>query len=138
MDGSGNVYVADTKDKAIKEWIPATQTLNTLVSSGLFGPMDVAVDCSDNVYIADFREVKEWNAATRALTTLVSSPSIDARAVAVDAAGNVYIADSEATRSRSGKRRRRRSARWSSRERIGRVTWQWMVRGTSTMLTLTT
>ena len=49
----GNVYFADSGDNTIKEWNATTQTVSTLVSSGLLGPTDVAVDGSGNVYIAD-------------------------------------------------------------------------------------
>ena len=50
VDGSGNVYIADT---AIKEWNASTNTVTTLVSKGLNSPQGVAVDGSGNVYIAD-------------------------------------------------------------------------------------
>ena len=75
MDASGNVYIADTGNDAIKEWNAATQTVSTLVSSGLIDPAGVAVDGSGNVYIADSGDnaIKEWNAATQTLSTLVSS-----------------------------------------------------------------
>jgi DNA-binding beta-propeller fold protein YncE len=53
VDGSGNVYIADSGDKAIKQWNAATETLNTLVSSGLASPSEVAVDAAGNVYILD-------------------------------------------------------------------------------------
>ena len=35
VDGVGNVYIADTGNSAIKEWLAASNTVNTLVSSGL-------------------------------------------------------------------------------------------------------
>jgi DNA-binding beta-propeller fold protein YncE len=95
VDAAGNVYIADTKDNAVKEWNAATQTLGTLVSSGLNGPQGVAVDAAGNVYIADTQDnaIKEWNAATQTLSTLVSSGLSGPQGVAVDASGNVYIAD---------------------------------------------
>ena len=49
----GNVYIADTDNHAIKEWIAASNTITTLVSSGLALPSGVAVDGSGYVYIAD-------------------------------------------------------------------------------------
>jgi uncharacterized repeat protein (TIGR01451 family) len=51
VDGSGNVYIADSSDSAIKEWSASTQQVTTLVSSGLPDPLGVAVDGSDDVYI---------------------------------------------------------------------------------------
>ena len=53
MDGSGNVYIADALNNAIKEWNVSTQQVTTLVPSGLSFPFGVAVDSSGNVYIAD-------------------------------------------------------------------------------------
>ena len=57
VDGSGNVYIADDGNNAIKEWNAATQTVNTLASSGLGGPFGVAVDGLGNVYYTDFTNV---------------------------------------------------------------------------------
>ena len=95
MDSAGNVYIADSGDNAIKEWNPTTQTLSTLVSSGLDHPMGVAVDGGGNVYIADSEDnaIKEWSAATQTVSTMVSSGLNDPTAVAVDGDGNVFIAD---------------------------------------------
>ena len=74
----------------------AANPLTTLVSSGLRGPDDVAVDGAGNVYIADAgnNAVKEWNAASNTVTTLVSSGLNNPHGVTVDGVGNVYIADS--------------------------------------------
>ena len=95
VDGSGNVYIADTNNNAIKEWNPATQQVTTLVSSGLSSPSGVAVDGSSNVYMADYgnNAIKEWSAATHLVTTLVSSGLFSPQRVAVDGSGNVYIAE---------------------------------------------
>jgi sugar lactone lactonase YvrE len=97
VDGSGNVYIADTYDNAIKEWVSATNTVVTLVSSGLSSPEGIAVDASGNVYIADTGDnaIKEWNQASNMVTTLVPSSSglFLPTGIAVDGNGNVYIAD---------------------------------------------
>jgi DNA-binding beta-propeller fold protein YncE len=95
VDGSGNVYIADSGDNEIQEWTVANNTLTPLVSSGLSGPIGVAVDGSANVYIADTgnNAIKEWTVANGNVTTLVSSGLSGPFAVAVDGAGNVYIAD---------------------------------------------
>ena len=61
--------------KAIKEWVAASNTVTTLVSSGLAYPSGVAVDGAGNVYIADtfHNAIKEWVAASNTVITLVSS-----------------------------------------------------------------
>ncbi len=73
MDGSGNVYIADTCDNAIKEWNATTNAVSTLVASGLNQPQGVALDSSGNVYIADSdnNAIKEWHATTQTVSTLV-------------------------------------------------------------------
>ncbi len=95
VDGVGNVYFANSGDYTIKEWVAASNTVNTLVSSGLNSPGGVAIDAAGNVYIADYghNAVREWVAASNTVSTLVSSGLSGPRGVAVDGAGNVFIAD---------------------------------------------
>ena len=95
VDGSGNVYIADAYNNAIKKWTAANNTVTTLVASGLSNPFGVAVDGTGNVYIADTHNnaIKKWTAANNTVTTLVSSGLNLPYNVAVDNAGNVYIAD---------------------------------------------
>ena len=95
VDASGNVYIADYFNNAIKEWKASPQTVSTLVSSGLGEPMGVAVDGSGNVYFTDMknRAIKEWKVSTQTVSTLVSSGLIQPGGVAVDASGNVYFSD---------------------------------------------
>ena len=95
VDGSGNVYIADSGHNAIKEWTPANNTLTTLVSLGLNSPESVAVDGQGNVYIADTinSAIKKWMAEDGGISTLVSSGLFFPGAVALDGSGDVYIAD---------------------------------------------
>ncbi len=95
VDGTGNVYIADSGNSAIKEWTPGSNTATTLVSSGLSNPRGVAVDGAGNTYISDYANnaIYEWSAANKTNTTLVSSGLFAPLGVAVDGAGNVYIAD---------------------------------------------
>ena len=96
VDGVGNVYIADTGHKAIKEWKASTRQVTTLISTGLTRPTAVSVDRSANVYIADSGNggIKEWNALTGEVTTLASAPQlVNPSGVTVDGAGNVFIAD---------------------------------------------
>jgi hypothetical protein len=53
LDASGNVYIADSGNNAIKEWIPSSSTTATLLAGGIKYPSGVAVDELGNVYIAD-------------------------------------------------------------------------------------
>ena len=94
VDRSGNVYVADSNNNAVKEWSASTKTVTTLVSSGLSCPTGIAVYISGNVYIADTANdaVKEWNASTKTVSVLVSGLSFPTD-VAVYGSGNVFIAD---------------------------------------------
>jgi streptogramin lyase len=93
VDGSGNVFIADTNHNAIKEYNAATQQVSTLVSSGLSDPYGVAVDGAGNVFIADTgnNAIKEWSPTT-GVRTLVSGLDFPA-GVAVDSSGNVYFSD---------------------------------------------
>jgi sugar lactone lactonase YvrE/ribosomal protein S11 len=95
VDSSGNVYIADYSNGAIKEWNFATQQVTALVSSGLNNPVGVAVDAGGNVYFADQgnNAIKEWTASTQQVTALVTGLN-GPQGVAVDSSGNVYIADS--------------------------------------------
>src|SRR4051812_32516487 len=54
VDGSGNVFVADSNNSAVKEIVAAGgyTTVNTL-GSGFNTPFGVAVDGSGNVFVAD-------------------------------------------------------------------------------------
>jgi sugar lactone lactonase YvrE len=95
VDGTGNVYIADTHNSAIKKWSPANNTVSTLVSSNdLNYPYGVAVDGSGNLYIADQNDnaLKKWTAATSEVSTLASGLN-SPQSVAVDGAGNVYLTE---------------------------------------------
>ena len=54
VDGSGNVYIADTYNlRVLMETLSAgSYTESVVPSSALYGPAGVAVDGSGNVYIA--------------------------------------------------------------------------------------
>jgi DNA-binding beta-propeller fold protein YncE len=94
VDSTGNVYIADTGNQAIKKWTAANNTVTTL-ALGLSQPRGVAVDGAGNVYIADQANnaIKEWMATSNTVTTLVASGLNYPWGVAVDGAGNVYMAD---------------------------------------------
>ncbi len=105
VDGSGNVYVADSGNNAVKEIlavngsIPASPTINTL-ATGFGQPAGIAVDGSGNVYVADagngvVDEIMAVNGSIPASPTIVTlnAPLGEPYGVAVDTLGNVYVAD---------------------------------------------
>jgi autotransporter-associated beta strand protein len=96
VDSTGNVYIADYGNNAVKKWTVANNTVTTLIASGLSYPMGVAVDGAGNAFIADTynNAIKQWTAASNTVTTLVSAGLSSPWGLAVDNAGNVYIADS--------------------------------------------
>ena len=123
VDGSGNVYVADTFNHTIRK-VTATGVVTTLAgSAGLNGsadgsgstarfehPRGVAVDGTGNVYVADnenytIRKITAGGAVTTLAGTAGYYGSTDGigyaprfylpSSVAVDGTGNVYVADSE-------------------------------------------
>ena len=97
VDGSGNVFVADYGDNAVKEIVAAGgyATVNTL-GSGFKSPLGAAVDGSGNVFVADFGHsaVKEILAAGGYVTVNTIASGFNTPAgVAVDGSGNVFVAD---------------------------------------------
>jgi mucin-19 len=109
VDGSGNVYVADTANYLIRKITPAG-VVTTLVpyTGGFTAPRGVAVDGAGNIYVADtgkhtIRKITPDGAVTSLAGLAFASGSADGTgsaaqfnspgAVAVDSTGNVYVAD---------------------------------------------
>ena len=92
-DVSGNIYVADYGNQAIKE-IPAGGGAPVTLLTGFTTGIGIAVDVAGNLYVADASNttVNKYLAGTTtpiAIGTGFSSPY----GIAVDAKGNVYVAD---------------------------------------------
>ena len=97
VDASGNVFVADAANNAVKEILAAGgyTTINTL-GSGFQDPLGVAVDGSGNIFVGGQNAVKEILAAGgyTIVNTLINIPSVLAPAgMVVDGGGNVFFAD---------------------------------------------
>jgi sugar lactone lactonase YvrE len=98
LDSSGNVYVADTLNSAVKK-IPVgciSATCVTTLGSGFSGPRGIWVDGSENVFVADTgnNAIKEIVAAGGYTTiNTLGSGFNHPQAIALDGSGNVYVAD---------------------------------------------
>lgn len=106
VDASGNVFVADTGDNAVKEIlavngsIPISPSIRVL-GNGFSSPWSVAVDSSGNVFVADFgdnaiKEIEAVNGSVPDSPVIRTLVSVSAPVgVALDNSGNVYFTDTE-------------------------------------------
>ncbi len=104
VDGSGNVYVADSGAPGVYK-IPPGSTTATPLGSGFASPTGVAVDGNGDLFVADpdgttgnkVTEILAVNGSIPGTPTIVPlGASFDFSApsgAAVDSAGNVYVAD---------------------------------------------
>ena len=93
VDASGNVYVADNGNNAIKVIAAGTGAIST-IGTGISNPLGVAVDAAGNVYVANNGdETVKKIAAGNGPTTTIASGFTNLQGVAVDGQGNVYASD---------------------------------------------
>lgn len=119
MDSSGNLYVADANNNRIRKITPSGavttwagssargSTDGTSTAASFYGPSGVAIDASDDLYVADannnkIRKINPFGAVTT-LAGTGSQGSTDGTGsaasfytpigVAVDTSGVVYVAD---------------------------------------------
>jgi uncharacterized protein (TIGR03437 family) len=119
VDSSGNIYIADSGNAAIREIVAGT--INTLFGPGngslLFDPESLLLDGQGNLYVCDGDglRVLKFNLKTQVETVFAGNgndgfsgdygPATDAelsdpRAIALDSKGNLYIADTNNQRIR--------------------------------------
>ncbi|MBD1365073.1 cadherin-like beta sandwich domain-containing protein [Mucilaginibacter sp. ZT4R22] len=105
-DASGNIYVADYGNNAIRKITPAG-VVTTVPTSGLSSPAGIAVDAAGNIYIADTGNQLIKMVTPAGVVTIiagngspgaVNGPALTAsfsnpQDVAVDLLGNIYVAD---------------------------------------------
>jgi DNA-binding beta-propeller fold protein YncE len=99
VDGSGNVFVADTNNNRLQKFTSTGTFLTTWGSSGtgdgqFTNPFGVATDSSGNVFVADANNnrIQKFDANGTFLTMWGSAIPQD---VATDGSGNVYVADAD-------------------------------------------
>ena len=107
VDTAGNVFVADTKNHAIRKISPSG-VVTTLAGTGTPGatdgpgigaqfnePTDVAIDAAANVYVADSqnRLIRKIDAAGIVSTVVGPGDFKSPTSIAVDRDGNLFVAD---------------------------------------------
>lgn len=108
VDGSGNVFVADTLNNAVKEIVASSgYTKIKTLGGGFSYPAGVAVDNSGNILVTDSDNlVKKIPASciggennSSCVLTLVTFPTLDSGTsvdgVAADVSGNVFVAGAD-------------------------------------------
>jgi len=95
VDASGNVFLTDSFNNAVKEVLAPDYTTVKTLGSGFNHPTSVAVDASGNVYVADEgnNAVKQILAPAYTTVNTLGSGFSSPLGVAVDASGNVFVGD---------------------------------------------
>jgi hypothetical protein len=101
IDNTGDVYIADPGNHAIKEWVAASNSVTTVVS-GLGRPVSVALDSVDNLlFFADAlsNTVEACVLPDPHVFPVVNTGVDPLVSIAIDGSDNVYIAQDPSYRS---------------------------------------
>ena len=100
VDNSGNIFVADTGNNAVKEILAPTQYLGTrstvTLLSGLSGPTGIALDGLGNLYVADTgnnRVLEILKAGGYATVKTMPGNYSGPGGLAISGAGNLYVSN---------------------------------------------
>jgi len=101
VDGSGDLYIADTGNNRVVKLQKTATGLSApqAIVTGLQGPMDVAADWSGNVFVSDtgnnrILKLKLNSGVPGPPVTIASSGLSAPTGIAVDSEDNVYVSDS--------------------------------------------
>ena len=111
VDGSGNMYIAETNGFRVRRVDAVTGIISTIAGNGTFGsggdggpavlsPLDaeaVALDYQHNVYIAGNQTIRKVDSGTGIITT-VAANRVNISFVCVDHSGNVIFTESTSHR----------------------------------------
>ncbi len=100
-DGAGNLFVADTRNGAIRKIVIATGAVTTLArTTGFDNAQGLATDGAGNLFVADTLNsiILKVVIATGAVTTLAGATFFYPRGLACDNAGNLFVAEPGAIR----------------------------------------
>lgn len=98
VDGSGNLYIADsTAGQIVKETLSGSSYTQSVLASGLDAPYYVAVDGAGNLYLTDGDGVLKETLSGGSYTQSVVTSGMTSSGVAVDGSGNVYVTDADSS-----------------------------------------
>jgi hypothetical protein len=89
LDGSGDVFVADTGNNAVEEVLPNGTV--TPIGSGFSAPYGVAVDAAGDVFVADTGNSALEEVMPNGSVTTIDSGNEYPYDIAVDAAGDLFV-----------------------------------------------
>ncbi len=93
IDGSGNLYVADTTAGTVSEFAPGAATPSVVIT-GLSNPKAMALDGAGNLYVANNGSSTVSKFAPGATTASATLTGMFApQALAFDGSGNLYVVD---------------------------------------------